>query len=184
MLLPYLLVLDDIDSADEFVSVYRTYRKQMIYIAYGILNNTYDAEDAVQSAFMGISANFSKIRSKDPDALCAYCCRAAKNSALSLLEKRNGTAPSELSLAETAPDRDSDILGALTERESFDAIVRAIRSLPETYRDVLCLYYVDELTAAETARVLSRNPQTVKKQIARGKKLLIELLRKEGISHE
>ncbi len=187
MLLTYLLVLDELDHEDEFVSVYRANRKQMMRIAYGILHDTYDAEDAVHNAFVSIAERFDLIRNCDPRTVSAYCYRAARNSAIDLYGKkyRRTLREDELYAREKEPpDTEGDVLEELASRESFDKIISAIRALPDMYRDVLYLHYVDDLSAAEIARVLARKHATVKKQIVRGKKLLIKLLEEEGIYSE
>jgi DNA-directed RNA polymerase specialized sigma24 family protein len=43
---------------------------------------------------------------------------------------------------------------------------------------------VENLTAREIASALSRKQETVRKQIVRGKKMLIHYLRKEGMEND
>ena len=49
----------------------------------------------------------------------------------------------------------------------------------EKYRDVLSLYYLNELTVSEIADLLSRKEGTVKQQLARGRHKLINMIEKE-----
>ena len=42
----------------KFNELYRYYRNLMFHVAYGILNDVPDAEDAVQQAFLSIYKNF------------------------------------------------------------------------------------------------------------------------------
>ena len=42
----------------KFNELYRYYRNLMFHVAYGILNDVPDAEDAVQHAFLSIYKNF------------------------------------------------------------------------------------------------------------------------------
>jgi RNA polymerase sigma factor (sigma-70 family) len=52
--------------------------------------------------------------------------------------------------------------------ESRDLVVRALRRLPVRMRTVLVLRYLEELSEAETAAVMSCSIGTVKSQAARG----------------
>ena len=68
-------------------------------------------------------------------------------------------------------------------KETYNAIVEAIRNLNEVYRPVLYLHFVEGQTAKDTSRILNRNLKTIKQEIVRGKKILIEKLKEKGI-HE
>ena len=53
--------------------------------------------------------------------------------------------------------------------------------LPPPYREVILLVCVHERSVTAAADLLCRNRETVRKQLQRGKKLLIALCRKEGM---
>ena len=56
----YMSLVDD-DDLPQFEKLYEKYRQQLYAIAYSILNNEQDAEDAVQIAFQNIANDFKKI---------------------------------------------------------------------------------------------------------------------------
>ena len=68
--------------------------------------------------------------------------------------------------------------------EDYEALLRAIRKLDLQYREVLMLIFVQEHTVKEAAEILRRREGTVRQQLNRGRKKLIELCRKEGILDE
>ncbi len=181
MLSFYLAFIDDIKNDDRFVAVYRTHTKQMVEIAYEVLGNAFDAEDAVHNAFYGIAVNFPKINRLDDREMQAYCYRAARNSALNILSKKKIVYACD-DIEDRCLDETKDLpLEELVERESIDRIVAAVITLPSAYRDTLRLYLVDEMKPREIASLFGVSVATVKKRIERGKKMLQKKLTEEDI---
>lgn len=185
----YFTVLDEScegDNQESFETLYLTYRKKMYQIVYGVLHNSADAEDATHNAFLGIAQNYARVRTLEGDAVSAYVCRAAKNCALNILSKRSRRTVMEVPL----PDEDAhcstaDALSILCWEESMETLVRCIRELPSPYRDVLHLYFGEEMNSTKIAALLGIKVDTAKKQIFRGKKLLAAKLKKEKVTpHE
>ena len=94
-----------------------------------------------------------------------------KNSALDLLRKEQRE--TELDAKEWEPAVPAD-------EGEFHALVALIRGLPEDYRRVLELRFVAEWSLAEIAQELVLTEGAVKTRIFRGRRLLIDQLRKEG----
>ncbi|MGN0612991.1 MAG: RNA polymerase sigma factor [Porcipelethomonas sp.] len=59
----YLALIDDDDNKNLFEELYYEYRNGMYNIAFGILHNVEDAEDAVHEAFLCIANKFEKYHS-------------------------------------------------------------------------------------------------------------------------
>lgn len=70
-------------------------------------------------------------------------------------------------------------VAALPEEEK--GVLQALFQLPEKYRLPLELYYVEGLTAEECAKVLKIRPVAFRVRISRGKTMLKEKLKGEGI---
>lgn len=60
-MLMYLMMIDSPEKESKFKKIYTTYGGLMYHVAYKILNNEEDAEDAVHDAFIKIAENISKI---------------------------------------------------------------------------------------------------------------------------
>lgn len=58
-----------------------------------------------------------------------------------------------------------------------------ISKLPLIYREVIILHYYDELKVSEIARVLQQPEGTVKSKLSRGRELLENIIRKEGLEY-
>ena len=64
-MLIYLTMIEAEEDRHRFLSLYRRYKKLMLYIAHDILHDPHDAEDAVHEAFLRLAeidrAKFMKL---------------------------------------------------------------------------------------------------------------------------
>ena len=58
-------------------------------------------------------------------------------------------------------------------------ILEALMTLPQKYRIVLTLYYVEEYPIHAIAKMIGRTPSAVKMRLQKGRKLLEEAYRRE-----
>lgn len=65
------------------------------------------------------------------------------------------------------------------ERYDYDQLVKTISELPEIYKDVIFLYYLEDFTTKEIADMLDITVQAVWKRLERAKKLLKENLERD-----
>lgn len=61
-------------------------------------------------------------------------------------------------------------------------ILEALMQIPEKYRIVLTLYYVEEYKVDEIAKIISKTPSAVKMRLKRGRELLEKEYRKEFLT--
>lgn len=163
-------------------AIYECYKNRMYITACRVLNDPYKAEDAVHEAFIAIGKNIGKLGDVDSVSTASYVMKAAKNTALNMIKRQNREPVFPLDELKDAGEE--DLLDVLCTRENYKAVVNGILSLDEKYRDVLSLYYLNELTVSEIAAVLSRKENTVKQQLARGRKILINNIEKEVSDNE
>lgn len=180
MLLLYTAMIDDTQDQLRFEDIYYSYRKQMLLVAQRILHDPMEAEDAVQTAFLGIARQIKRIPAGNPQIVRAYVLTAAKNAALNMLPKRQQQ-NELLSISELDIADDHNLFDQIASSQDYELLFKAIRKLPAIYREVLMLKYVQGLTMKEIAALLDRKAATVHQQITRGKKLLIAQCREEGM---
>ncbi len=182
MLLMYTAIIDAIPERSRFEEIYHTYHKQMLYVALDILHNMEDAQDAVQNALWGIAKTVKAVP-QDEKIEKAYVLTAAKYAALTIAQKR---LPAEYTqdILEMNIAASDNLFEKVVSNENYELLLRAIRQLESPYGEVLMLVYVQELTVKAAAEILCRKEETVKKQLQRGKKKLIELCQKEGMCLE
>lgn len=169
--------------------IYHTYINQMYALAFSMLHNQMEAEDAVHDVFVRVASNLS-ILEKIPtqDDMRNYLLKATKNTALNMIRKKNH----EAIYSETAGSErksipslsDDEFVESIFRKAAYGEIVQAILNMDNKYSDVLYCHFVLELTVPETAKVLGRNISTVKQQLVRGKKMLLSSLEhQKGAGH-
>ena len=146
-----------------------TYGNLLFRLCLFTLGNADDAEDVVQETFikyMQYAPDF-----KDENHEKAWLITVASNKSKDLLRFRKRHLTADIgNLSEYVPDN------------SNPEIIDALLSLPEKYRTVLILYYVEEFNVNEIAQIIDRSSSAVKMRLQKGRKLLKEAYRKELMS--
>ena len=140
-----------------------------------------DAEEVAQEALLKAFQNFDQLR--DPQHVRSWIFRVAKNACLTKRRKSVFAPERELSLDEFLPVSegegehrhieiadwsklpDRELLGG----ELRDQLHRAIAELPESYRAVVLLRDIEELSTQEAAEILDLTPDVVKTRLHRGR---------------
>lgn len=168
MIMLYMaLIEDDVDQLT-FSRIYDFHYNEMIAVAYHVLQNRWDAEDAVQNALINL-ARYIKSVPTDPGALRAYALAAARNAAIKLAKKQNKE-QEHIHITEDISSQEN-IFETVAEKESYNNILVIMRQLPLSYREAFVLRYVANLPPQKIAKVLCRKTTTVQKQLDRGKKI-------------
>ena len=176
MLLFYTLLIEEDDDKAKFEKIYTLYRKKMWYTANSVLSDSYLAEDAVHNAFIGIAKNMKRIEDTDSQKTLSYVITAVKNAALDILRKGKGITETDIDELYDVSDKESSSFYQDLETEDF--IVKILASMPETYRDVLYLLVVEQMSEKEIAELLGRKSGTIHQQVRRGRAILKEELMK------
>lgn len=134
------------------------YRTKAIRIAYGILHNRADAEDAVQNAFIRIYRNLGKFRGAARFSSWLY--RVVVNESLRFWRTRRETSNE----TEELPTSDVDA-------ERIMLVRRCLASLPEAYRAVLALRGIEDLAYEEIADILGVPVGTVRSRLHEARRL-------------
>ncbi len=176
MLLFYLSLIDTEEEKSKFEKLYYDYKALMKYIAFDILKDEQLAEDAVHNAFIKLTNYLDKIDDTDCHKTKGFIVIVIRSVAKDMYRRRKREL--EFSINEDITYRVSDEF-SLT---SFDVgeIVSKIETLPEIYKDVLILKYIQEIENSEIADVLNIKQATVRKRLERAKIMLAELLEKDG----
>ena len=141
--------------------IVRTYADMVYRIAYRYVNNSIDADDVFSEAFL---AYFKKERTfESEEHRKAWLIRVTINCAKDLLAQR---AQLQQLHEETLPDetaRDTD---------TYMDLHKAIEGLRPEYREVIKLYYLEDLSVKEMVQILNRNENTIKTQLFRAREIL------------
>lgn len=167
--------IDDDDDRAKFEILYYKYRKRMVHTAFFVLKNKEDAEDAVHDTFIKIARNMRSVGDPNSSETLSYVLKATKNTAINLSQK-NTTRNKHIQLENVENISDGQFFEKIRIQENYEEVVKAIRSLNDTYRDVLFYYFVQNMKAKDIADLLGRSNSAVQQQIIRGKKKLLEKL--------
>lgn len=151
-----------VPPAADLASAYREHYRSLVRLAALLLDDVGTCEEVVQDAFVRVWQRGPALR--EPDRLPAYLRSAVLNGARSQLRHRLvrrrhlAAAPTDVPGAEvSAMAGDPD-----------DAVLEALRALPERQREVLALRYYLDLSEAEIAATLGISPGSVKTHAHRG----------------
>jgi RNA polymerase sigma-70 factor (ECF subfamily) len=185
------------EAFDRFVEHFRAKIFQYSWLMCG---QREDAEEVSQETLLKVFENFNQLR--QPERVRAWVLRIAKNFCL-MKRRRSQFAPTqELSLDEYMPalDRDgghvklqiadwsSQPEDRMLRAELRRVLGQAIAALPDTYRSVVLLRDVEDLSTDETAQVLDLSVDVIKTRLHRARLAIRQeldryLKTKEGSAH-
>ena len=160
--------------------IYRVHGAMMMRIAMGILRQTQDAEDALHNSMISMARHMDAVGDVSDYKTASYVCTVAKHAAIDIYRKRSRGHLSYEELLEEQQDQ-CNVEELVCGEEGVRRIVEAISNLDAAYREVLSLFYLNELSPREIADVLQRPYNTVKSQIQRGRKILQNSLQTGGV---
>lgn len=165
-------------DTDAFAEIVKRYQHALVYLAWSYVKNQEEAEDIAQHTFLRV---FEALPTSRTDLLfkpwlfhiCANLCKNSfkKKKSLSFSQIESGQEENihmeDLIVSEElTPDEET----ALLDRK--DIVQESLSTLPEKFRRVLLLRYMEELSYEEIARIVTLPLNTVKTHISRAKKLL------------
>jgi RNA polymerase sigma-70 factor (ECF subfamily) len=159
-------------EADAFEKFVEYFRSKVFHYSWLICGSPHDAEEVAQETLLKVFDNFDQLR--EPERVRAWVFRIAKNVCL-MHRRRSVFAPAhELSLEELpaateVPESIDPPEGELLRSELRAVIDRVIAELPATYRAVVLLRDMEELSTEETAQVLDLSIDVVKTRLHRGR---------------
>ena len=146
---------------DAFERVIRKMSRPLFAIAYGILQNREEAEDAVQDAF--VKAWKSRWRVRESQKFPAWLATIARHRAHDILRRRGrteslspGAKTDEASVKLDWLDQSSFTAddSAVGEAERHEQVRCALATLPELHRSAVALRYLEQMDYATIERTL------------------------------
>lgn len=159
------------------------YGDMLFKLSYIHLRNTQDAEDVTQEVFYQYLKHEGEFESGEHEKawllkVTMNACRKVCRSAW----QRYRSDEDWTKAADTAALAENRVMepeAAAFEQEKKRKLLAAVMALPARYRDVIHLFYYEELSTKEIARVTGRGESTVTSQLTRGRELLKKSLREE-----
>lgn len=159
------------------------YRKYCSSIAFGILYNREDSDEAVNDTYLGA---WNSIPPNKPENLKTYLGRLTRNISIKILRSKNsekrGNGKSMLILDEIAECTyaDNNTEKEIELKELSDAVNSFVRKLPEEEQKIfICRYWYFESVKGIAER-FSMSESKIKSMLFRTRKKLVKHLRKEA----
>ena len=168
----YLQMLETPVDKSKCEQLYLEYKGLMFHVAYEILHNEQDAEDAVHQAFVKIAENIKKI----DDPICpkthSYVVTIVENKAIDQYRKQQKHQTVELI---------DDIQGTNAHYEGDNDLTKCILKLPARYREMILLRYHHGYSVREIAGMMGISLPAAIKLDQRAKQKLKKLCEEAGI---
>ncbi|MBI9019551.1 MAG: RNA polymerase sigma factor [Phycisphaerae bacterium] len=145
-------------------------------LAYNILGNADDMDDALQNICVLVIDKIHTLR--EPERFKPWLATLARRAALSWRQKRSKKPQSLETLADAgieSPDRisaDLTVLDRLAKDEQHNTVLKAINSLPEKYREVFILKYVQDNSYTEIAEIMEIPVTTIQIRLVRARRMI------------
>lgn len=172
---------DNIKDNGELQDKIDCYSDMLFRIAYLRLKNRQDAEDVVQEVFYQYIRKNGAFDSSEHEKawlikVTLNGCRRVWRSAWN----RHRGSPDDLAEEhEQAEFSCEGIEESIVSLENNRILLEAVKSLPAKYRDVIHLFYYEELSVREIGEVTGRKESTVTSQLTRGREMLKKRLKEE-----
>ena len=167
------------DSAS-YEIIYRQYAKAMYNTSLRIVNNTADAEDVLQEAFLDAFRSLHDFHYRS--TFGAWLKKIVINKSINTLRKRKMDLVEleETGLAFSIPEEER-----LDEKElqfKVQEVKKGIQKLADGYRTVLTLYLLEGYDQEEISEILGISHNTVRTQYIRAKQKLLFIIKQGGLS--
>jgi len=167
-----------------YSKIYKCYYKAMYNTAYRILNDSFEAEDIMQEAFLTAFLKLNSFKSeskfgKNFVPFGSWLKRIVINKSLTQLKKKNKIELwlDNINTIENIGEPEEEIKNEDYNNTTVKQIIKAIRQLKPNYRLVLMLNLIEGFDNDEIAQILNTNNQQVRTTISRAKKKLKEKLK-------
>ncbi len=161
-----------------FGEIVEIYKEKVFQLCYRMLGNRHEAEDMAQEAFVRAYVNIHTFNIKLKFSTWLY--RIATNLCIDRIRKKKPdyhldaevagteglTMYSQIAADTVMPEEELESL------ELQDTVQKEILKLPEKYRTVIVLKYIEELSLKEISEILDLPIGTIKTRIHRGREAL------------
>ncbi|MEK3889058.1 RNA polymerase sigma factor SigW [Bacillus sp. FSL K6-3431] len=163
---------------EAFGDIVEIYKDRLFQLSYRMLGNRHEAEDIAQEAFVRAYVNIHSFNQSKKFSTWIY--RIATNLCIDRIRKKKPdyfldaevsgaeglTMYSKIAAEGKSPDKEVETM------ELQEIVQREILRLPDKYRTVIVLRYMDELSLNEISEVLEIPLGTVKTRVYRGREAL------------
>ena len=161
---------------DAFGDVMKALFHPLVFFIHRYVQDIHTAEDLAMDAFSDLIVH--KNRYHFQVSLKTYLFMIGRSRALDYLKRRKIITFTELTPEQSADTEDPETL--FLKKEQAAILHRAMGKLPRDMQIAVHLYYFEDMSYQEIARVMKKKPKQVDNLLYRAKKALGALYEKEG----
>ena len=162
-------------TTNDFCEKIRASQGSMYALAYSILRNQHDAEDAIGETIVRAFSSLSQLR--DEKTFKPWLLKILHNACLEIRRKQPATVDI---------DEQFDLKDDFSYQEVNTKLVlwQAVSKLRQPYRTDVILFYYENLSVQEIAGITNTSVVAVKTQLSRARKMLKDTLNMEDFYYE
>ncbi|MGG4219885.1 RNA polymerase sigma factor [Paenibacillus jamilae] len=164
-------IIERIRSGDRqaFREIVELYSKHVFHVAYSVLHDSKEAEDAAQEAFVQVYKSLPQYRN---EGFKTWLSRIALHKALDIKRKQDRRPAELIDVAQSLvqfPSPEEDVLARLIREEQTVELSQKIAQLPEQHRDIIQAYYMQGKTYDQIAQETQVALKTVESRLYRAR---------------
>jgi len=169
-----MTVIDNDSDRKQFEMLYYKYNRIMYKVAMDILHSHELAEDALSTAFLNISKNFSNISSFPSEKIKNYCVIVIRNAATDILRKeKRFIADHDAEYTEIADVENIETIS------DYNLLKKAISSLSEKEQEMLYLRCIMNMSFREIGTILNIKEGTARQRMSEARNSLMKKIKGE-----
>lgn len=149
----------------------------LLKLVYSYVKNWTTAEDIVQETFITFAQKYHQFQGKS--SLKTWLYQIAINKSKDFLKSPKNRLLQITSIVTTLSDKNSGLEEGIIENEDYRVIGKCLFKLQLKYREVLNLFYYEDLSIKEISNVLSITESNVKTRLSRGREKFRQVYLKE-----
>ncbi len=176
----YRRFLDGDDKG--IVEIVRDYKDGLILFLNGYVRNIHTAEELAEDTFFRIM--IKKPRFSERSSFKSWLYGIGRNVAVDHIRKSRKSAAISAEDAENYLSDEYDLERSYIKEEQRISVHRALKKLPQDYRQIIWLVFFEGLSNEESAAVMKKNSRQIRNLLYRAKLSLKSELEKEGFVYE
>jgi RNA polymerase sigma-70 factor, ECF subfamily len=171
-IIEHLIVHDKEKLLDQLMD---NYGQSLLQLAYSYVGNREIAEDLTQEVFVKCYQRLDQYQRKS--SIKTWLWRIAINHCKDYLRSwhHKNIVISEEDAKHTSSE-EKEVEDQVIQRYEDEQLVKTVMGLPNTYREVIYLFYFEELSIKEMSYLTGVNQNTIKTRLKRAKEILKDCL--------
>ena len=160
-------------NEEAYIELLDNYGNRLLKTCYLILKDERDAEDIVQETFVKVFRQINSFR--ENSSLYTWLYRIALNLCKDKLKSRK-----DFIIYEDIMESNERVEDLVFDSIDREILKRELFSLNHIYKEILILFYFEELSINEISEILEEKEGTIKSRLSRGRVLLKDAIERGG----